>query len=144
MTEAAARVIARRWGMSVRNRDVIDDARAIVAVVREHLPVKPDREAVIDALWGTSKNLPIPHIDREEVVTAQADAVLDLWPGRSEAEVKAEALREWVEDMTGDLAATKAEGIDLGRDYLRGMRSALMQATERADRLAAEGGGDRG
>ena len=67
-----------------------------------------------------------------------------LWPGRSEAEVKAEALWEWVEDMTGDLAATKAEGIDLGRDYLHGMRSALMQANERADRLAAEGGADRG
>jgi len=68
--------------------------------------------------------------------------VLALLPGRSEAVVKAEALREWVEEVTDDLAWTKAAGIGLGSDYLHGMRSALMQATERADRI--EGGAGRG
>ena len=207
---------------------------AALAVIRDHLPVKPDREAVARALdpgawsdpitgksvWGATPEA--VRQTRRHSALVQADAVLDLWPGCSEAEVRAdartaayrewfvkhaevssgyylipcvdcagtgvfpvpagyegdsscvrckatgavplsavdpkiddtwaeiktrwqaEALREWVEDVTGDLAATEAEGIGLGSDYLHGMRSALMQATERADRLAAEGGADRG
>lgn len=125
---------------------------AALAVVRDHLPVKPSREDVADVLYECGTWCGMADVSHEygpcpacvERCMGDAHAVLDLWPGRSEAEVKAEALWEWAEDMTGDLAATKAEGIDLGRDYLHGMRSALMQATERADRLAAEGGADRG
>lgn len=115
----------------------------------DSLRVKPDRETLSAALHGLTREVwdacgdALIRSALRDQVSAQVDAVLALWPGRSEAEVKAEALREWVEDVTGDLAATKAEGIDLGRDYLHGMRSALMQATERADRLAAEGGDDR-
>lgn len=112
-----------------------------------HLPTLPDRETVLLALaradgqdWASIADASLH--TAEIMYGKQADAVLALGPGRSEAEVKGEALREWVEDVTGDLAATKAAGIDLGRDYLHGMRSALMQATERADRI--EAGADRG
>lgn len=56
------------------------------------------------------------------------------------AEVKAEALDEFVAKVTGELAATRDEGIDLGEHYLYGMRSALMQATEYATRLRENGG----
>ena len=126
--------------------------RDALAVVRDHLPVKPGREDVADVLDECGTWCGMADVSHErgpcpacvERCMGDAHAVLDLWPGRSEATVKAEALREWVKDMTGGLAATKAEGIDLGRDYLHGMRSALMQATERADRLAAEGGAERG
>ena len=66
----------------------------------------------------------------EEVV---ADAVLSLLPGRSEAEVKAEALREAAEERRRILVS---DGI------IRGPVHAWLDA--RADRLAAEGGADRG
>ena len=116
-------------GESCACSDYLREARIALAVVRDHLPVKPSREDVYRAWHGTED----PWGGCAD--SASIERVLDLLPGRSEVEVKAEALREWVDDMTGDLAATKAEGIDLGRDYLHGMRSALMQATERADRL---------
>ena len=59
----------------------------------------------------------------------RADAVLDLWPGRSEAEVKAEALRE----------ASDWLAHEYGNDGFPGP-----ELRARADRLAAEGGADRG
>ena len=63
--------------------------------------------------------------DRETL----ADAVLDLLPGRSEAEVKAEALRE----------ASDWLAHEYGNDGFPGP-----ELRARADRLAAEGGADRG
>ena len=118
--------------------------RQALAVVREHLPVKPDRDAVARAIFeagaagaavefGLDGPVPWSSLDVDDVerMCAQADAVLDLWPGRSEAEVKAEALNE---------AADSLERLD-GENLLRGL---IARIRARADRLAAEGGDDRG
>ena len=83
-------------------RDVARERmRQALAVVREHLPVKPGRETVIEAMLGSD----IITDDLRAEASAQgstqrepflcfADAVLDLLPGRSEAEVKAEAFAD--------------------------------------------------
>ena len=118
--------------------------RQALAVVRDHQPVKPDREAVARAIFeagaagaavefGLDGPVPWSSLDVDDVerMCAQADAVLDLWPGRSEAEVKAEALNE---------AADSLERLD-GENLLRGL---IARIRARADRLAAEGGDDRG
>ena len=98
--------------------------------------VKPSREAVIEAMLGSD----IITDDLRAEASAQgstqrepflcfADAILDLWPGRSEAEVKAEALRE----------ASDWLAHEYGNDGFPGP-----ELRARADRLAAEGGADRG
>ena len=66
--------------------------------------VKPDRETVIEAMSAalhvTTDRIPglnpgpVLSADGASVVVA-ADAALNMWPGRSEAVVKAEALREF-------------------------------------------------
>lgn len=72
-----------------------------LAVVRDHLPAKPSREDMVEAMLGSD----IITDDLRAEASAQgstqrepflcfADAILDLWPGRSEAEVKAEAWDE--------------------------------------------------
>lgn len=92
-------------------------ATAVLAVVREHQHVKPDRDALAAAIRLRHREMG----SGVETVTVDdyesADAVLDLWPGRSEAEVKAEvraeALREaytqtqerWLRDRAARLAA---------------------------------------
>lgn len=107
------------------------------AALRDHLPVKPDRETVrlaqhqalmpqamsiFAAVGGTQA-------DYDALLDTLADAVLDLLPGRSEATVKAEALRSvraWVADLAGESINRRAL-----KNYLD-------------DRLATEGGVDRG
>ena len=106
----------------------------VQAVVRDHLPVKPDREAMGAAIRHALKTRTSAHFGLSEYDLA--DVALDLWPGRSEAKVKAEALRE-----ARDAARASsfwADGSDNYADRVRGYLSA------RADRLAAEGGADRG
>ena len=61
----------------------------------------------------------------------RAEAALDLLPGRSEAEVKAEALREAGQDLPGEWSKQDRRKVE------RWLRS-------RPYRLAAEGGADRG
>ena len=93
-------------GESCACSDYLREARIAVAVVREHLPVKPGREDMVEAMLGSD----IITDDLRAEASAQgstqrepflcfADAILDLWPGRSEAEVRADArtaaYREW-------------------------------------------------
>lgn len=144
-------------------------ARAALAAVREHLPVKPDRETVARAIDpGAWRDEPMP--ERPGSVTdeewgriwdrvrteskapslVQADAVLDLLPGRSEAEVKAEALREFARSINLEEVGNEWEGNDpaLANDLHWAASNAAstvqMGLYARADRLAAEGGDDRG
>ena len=75
-------------------RDVARERmRQALAVVREHLPVKPGREDVAEAMLGSD----IITDDLRAEASAQgstqrepflcfADAILDLWPGRSEVD----------------------------------------------------------
>ena len=111
---------------------------AALAVVREHLPVKPDRKVVERALLSASGDWDMSPLDRSRMVTAQTHAVLDLWPGRPEAEVKAEALREFA-----DAHRFPSHWIMFRRDDGTGVTVSDM-LREVADRLAAEGGADRG
>ena len=136
--------------------------RTALAVVREHLPVKPSREEVARALalvgdydgcferldaWAAASSEARECGDVEEPMSTdgedaewwlkRADAILDLLPGRSEAEVKAEALNEaadWLADMD--------DGRDTGQH--RAGRDIIARLRDRADRTAAEGGADRG
>lgn len=106
-------------------------------------PVKPSREDVARVLatdlhhfttadaWGL-----IPEAGRD-YWRKRADAVLALWPGRSAAEVKAEALREFTARVCSEMAASDAalgkKWADKG--YRQGLRSALRQADDQADRI---------
>lgn len=122
-------------------RDVARERmRQALAVVRDHLPVKPSRETIARAILNRYSSF--------DLLSAYgiADAALDLWPGRSEAGVKAEALRGFAARVRDEMdASDKVLGTEWETDeYRHGMRSALMQVDEEADRLAAEGGADRG
>lgn len=145
-----------------------DQARAVLAVVRDHLPVKPDREAVARALDpGVWRDELMP--ERPDSVTdeewgriwdrarteskapslVQADAVLSLLPGRSEAEVKAEELRAFARSLEDEERGIRdAPDFNRHRDdfigRINGLRTAARRARARADHLAAEGGADRG
>ena len=130
--------------------------RTVLAVVREHLPVKPSREEVARALalvgdydgcferldaWAAASSEARECGDVEEPMSTdgedaewwlkRADAVLSLLPGRSEAEVKAEALREAGQDLPGEWSKQDRRKVE------RWLRS-------RPYRLAADGGADRG
>ena len=111
------------------------------ARVREHLPVKSSREAVARALaehrlmGGRCRCGLDPRLDYYRYEQHVTDAVLDLLPGRSEAEVAAEALREARDAVRA--SSFWADGSDNYADRVRGYLSA------RADRLAAEGGDGR-
>ena len=102
--------------------------------------VKPSRETIARAILNRYSSF--------DLLSAYgiADAALDLLPGRSEADVEAEALRDFAARVRDEMDdSDKVLGTKWATDeYRHGMRSALMQATERADRLAAEGGADRG
>ena len=73
---------------------------AALAVVREHLPVKPHRDALAAAIRLRHREMG----SGVETVTVDdyesADAVLDLFPGRSEVEVKAEAWDKAVDTLS--------------------------------------------
>ena len=131
-------------------RDVARERmRQALAVVRDHLPVKPDREALAQKAfeaagrddWGVANDL-----ERDEWLDV-ADAVLDLLPGRSEAEVKAEGAVEALREVAARYRHHDAQG------YLYVSHEDLAQVPWEtvardldvsADRLAAEGGDDRG
>ena len=129
-------------GESCACSDYLREARIAVAVVREHMPVKPGREDVARALaehrlmGGRCRCGLDPRLDYYRYEQHVTDAVLDLLPGRSEAEVAAEALREARDAVRA--SSFWADGSDNYADRVRGYLSA------RADRLAAEGGADRG
>ena len=128
-----------REGVVEDGIDAADAAKAALAVVREHLPVKPRREAFVEAMLGSD----IITDDLRAEASAQgstqrepflcfADAVLDLWSGRSEAEVKAEAWDEGaifgIRNQHGTVDVYIRDAIERHNHY----------------RLAAEGGADRG
>ena len=146
-----------REGVVEDGIDAADAAKAALAVVRERLPVKPDRETVARAIDpGAWRDEPMP--ERPDSVAdeewgriwdrvrteskapslARADAVLDLWPGESRATVQVEALR----DAAGEYEARLPDGTGNGCAYNSYTVAAMLR--DRADRLAAEGGADRG
>ena len=99
--------------------------------------VKPGREAVIEAMLGSDiitddlrAEASAQGSTQREPLLCFADAVLDLWPGRSEAEVKAEALWDAADEWHAEHYGTRP--------------AAYKFLWDRADRLAAEGGADRG
>ena len=61
---------------------------------REHLPTLPDRETVFAAALGASSVTITDSPYQKAEWLRITDAILSLFPGRSEAEVKAEELRE--------------------------------------------------
>lgn len=120
-------------------------ARQALAVVREHAPVRPDRETIL----GTIKHHVSPPVGRNRLREAEGkpfdaddlargferatDAVLALWPGESRATVQAEALRDAAAAL---LNGTWPDG------FFAGVAGAARELTARADRL--EKGADRG
>ena len=105
-----------------------DAADVALAVVRDNQPVKPRRETVRDEIAGhpIGSGYYATTVGVDEAAEI-ADAVLSLLPGRSEAEVAAEALRdaadEWHAEHYGTRPAVTTEDL-----------------LDRADRLAADGG----
>lgn len=112
------------------------------ATLREHLPVRPDRETIARAIHAAHRPTtgPTPAWDAEAPAWRQtyldfADAVLALWPGESRATVQAEALHDaadWLADMD--------DGRDTG--YNSAGRDIIARLRDRADRL--DKGADRG
>ena len=98
--------------------------RTALAVIREHLPVKPSREAMGAAIRHALKTRTGAHFGLSEYDLA--DVALSLLPGRPEAEVKAEALREAADEWHAEHYGTRP--------------AAYKFLWDRADRLAAEGG----
>lgn len=82
----------------------------VLAVVREHLPVRPNRETTERALLSASGDWDMSPLDRSRMVAAQTHSVLDLWPGESRATVQAEALHDAAdaeESLHSDYAAAE-------------------------------------
>ena len=150
---ASVRQVMEDGYPSIFVRSNEDAADAALAVVRDHLPAKPSREEVARALalvgdydgcferldaWAAASSEARECGDVEEPMSTdgedaewwlkRADAILDLLPGRSEAEVKAEALNEaadWLADMD--------DGRDTGQH--RAGRDIIARLRDRADRL---------
>ena len=115
--------------------------------------VKPGREDMVEAMLGSdiiTDDLRAEAWDegstQREPFLCFADAVLDLLPGRSEAEVKAETLREAERAANHDWLAFKSIWGSSPSDQatLAFAIKALDWLRARADHLAAEGGADRG
>ena len=94
-----------------------DAADVALAVVRDRLPVKPSREAMGAAIRDALKARTGEHFGLSEYDLA--DVALDLLPGRSEAEVKAEA---WDEGVAVALnhAIRNPDGVTLRLEHLDG------------------------
>lgn len=148
-------------GMAAKGRECANDLRRSLAVARERQPVKPDREAVARAMYESSSLSPYSWEALDEFVQNvwldQADAALALWPGRSEAEVKREGAVEALRSYAADLNLHRAveDGWEKYGDDLCGddpdpclfwdmTHAEQKRINDRADRLAAEGGADRG
>ena len=145
---------------SVCIRSNEEAADVALAVVRDHLPVKPSREEVARALaehrlmGGRCRCGLDPRLDYYRYEQHVTDAVLDLWPERSEVEVKAEMTHPdrpapaWDEDAKRE-GAIKAlrdaaeEMTELGMEEYTA-RAVSDWLSGHADHLAAEGGADRG
>lgn len=124
-------------GMVAKGRECADDLRRTLAVVRDRLPVKTSRDEVIAALHGLTYERFMSErvgdsarVDLRNLYGRQADKVLSLLPGRSEAEVKAESLREAADEWHAEHYGTRP--------------AAYKFLWDRADRLTAEGCADRG
>ena len=129
--------------------------RTALAVVRDHPLVKPGREDVARLIdpeafsdWSGAHD-PRAQVEQEArrgAALRSADKVLTLWPGRSEAEVKEEALREAKRAANHDWLAFQSVWGSSPSDLavLAFANKALNWLHARADRLAAEGGADRG
>ena len=129
--------------------EVVDST---LAVVREHLPTLPDRETVARALaehrlmGGRCRCGLDPRLDYYRYEQHVTDAVLDLRPGRTESEIKEEALREAKRAANHDWLAFQSVWGSSPSDLavLAFANKALDWLHARADRLSAEGGADRG
>ena len=137
---ASVRQVMEDGYPSIFVRSNEDAADAALAVVRDYLPVKPGREEVYRAWHGTDD----PWAGCAD--SASIERVLDLLPGRSEAEVRAEALREAKRAANHDWLAFQSVWGSSPSDLavLAFANKALDWLRARADRLAAEGGADRG
>ena len=124
--------------------------------------VKPGREVVVEAMLGSD----IITDDLRAEASAQgstqrepflcfADAVLDLWPGESRAQVQAEALRDAADEAEAADADALVAGCAAPVSGERGRQSVIDAARAmceepwtwlraRAASLATEGGADRG
>lgn len=155
VTEAVARALFQRTypGSTAWDNLPVDEfgkevwresAKGLLAVVREHLPVKPDRETIARAIYAQEAQ-PIYDEVSERMVgfrpwewiteehrdhyLSRADEIINLWPGESCATVQAEALRDAADWLAHEYGNDGFPGPEL---------------RARADRLAAEGGDDRG
>ncbi|QIK83001.1 hypothetical protein [Sanguibacter sp. HDW7] len=118
-------------------------AEQVAAVVRQHAPVRPDRETLSAALngltreqWDERWEAPERAFLRDRV-SEKVDAVLAEWPGESRAQVQAEALRAFADTRGVNVGD---EDDEWWRGYRQAQRECLHDASARADRLAAEGG----
>lgn len=128
------------------------DFDALIAEVKRlrAATVKPDREAVRDEISGhpIGRGYYSTQVGVDEAGEI-ADAVLALWPGRTEAEVKAEAGAALNEHMRAasirviDVFEHAAEGASAGEVMPLVFEALRLPATfsARADRIAAEGDG---
>lgn len=153
--DAAIETFKKAWHKADAERRAGERVRdGLAAVVRDHQPVKPGREAVLALLRhhvnpaiGRNRlrdagDRPYDHDDLARGFDAAADAVLDLLPGRSEDEVKREGAVEALHDAADEYEARLPDGTGNGRAYNSYTVAAMLRA--RADRLVAEGGADRG
>lgn len=105
--EAAARVLAvcnghTDWDLVFSQPWYLDNARAVLTAALPHLPtVKPDRDTIALALKGVlwnASNYPNPAgmfgRDFTDLQNLCVRAVLAVLPGRTEAQVAADALEE--------------------------------------------------
>lgn len=116
---------------------------AVLAAVRRHLPVRPDRETVARAIHAAHRPTTgaTPAWDAEDPAWRQtyldfADAVLARWPGESRATVQAAALHDAADAAVSD----SDDCIPWDHDHDRATVATWLRA--RADRL--EKGADRG
>ncbi|WP_102508126.1 hypothetical protein [Sanguibacter massiliensis] len=92
-----------------------DQARELLAVVRRHLPTRPDRETIARALYeadGLDRWDDATDKERKDWLSL-ADAVLAEWPGESRAQVQDEAVQEVIDFL--DSQKGDADAVDFAR-----------------------------